>query len=95
VPNIYFELAGTADLEVLGKSGGIVKMKEIIEKTVEDRPNQVIFGTDWPMCDIKKQIDLVKSLKIDKEKKEKIFSKNAIETYRLPKIGDVSLNISI
>lgn len=83
-PNIYFELAGTADPEVLEKSGGIEKMKSILEKTIQDRPNQVIFGTDWPMCDIRRHIDLVNSLNIDKETKEKIFSKNAIEVYKLP-----------
>jgi len=83
-PNIYFELAGTADPEVLEKSGGIKKMIKVLEKTILDRPNQVIFGSDWPMCDIKRQIELVKSLKIDKETKEKIFSKNAVEIYRLP-----------
>lgn len=83
VPNIYFELAGTADQEVLEKSGGIEKMREILEKTIKDRPNQVIFGTDWPMCDIKRQIELVKSLKINEEEQERIFSKNAIEAYQL------------
>jgi len=83
-PNIYFELAGTADPEVLEKSGGIEKMRNILEKTIQDRPDKVIFGTDWPMCDIKRQIVLVESLKIDKETRERIFSKNAIEIYRLP-----------
>jgi len=83
VANIYFELAGTADPNVLEKSGGIEKMREILEKTVRDRPNQVIFGTDWPMCGVKRQIDLVRSLKTNKEEQERIFSKNAIETYKL------------
>jgi len=82
-PNIYFELAGTADPEVLEKSGGIEKMRSILEKTIQDRPDKVIFGTDWPMCDIKRQIELVESLKIDKETKERIFSKNAVEVYKL------------
>jgi predicted TIM-barrel fold metal-dependent hydrolase len=82
-PNIYFELAGTADPEVLEKSGGIEKMRSILEKTIQDRPDKVIFGTDWPMCDVKNQIELVESLKIDKEIIEKIFSKNAIEVYKL------------
>ncbi|MBU0997971.1 amidohydrolase family protein [Patescibacteria group bacterium] len=82
-PNIYFELAGTADPEVLEKSGGIEKMKKVLEKTVKDRPNQVIFGTDWPMCSIDKQIALVRSLKISDGEKEKIFCKNAVEVYKL------------
>ena len=82
-PNIYFELAGTADPEVLEKSGGIEKMINVLEKTIQNRPDKVIIGTDWPMCDIKKQIDLVKSLKIDEDERERIFSKNAIEVYKL------------
>jgi predicted TIM-barrel fold metal-dependent hydrolase len=83
-PNIYFELAGTADPEVLEKSGGIEKMIDVLEKTIQDRPDKVIFGTDWPMCDIKRQIELVESLKIDMETKERIFSKNAVKVYKLP-----------
>lgn len=83
-PNIYFELAGTADPEVLEKSGGIEKMIDVLEKTIQDRPDKVIFGTDWPMCDVKKHIDLVKSLRIDEKTREKIFCKNAIEVYKLP-----------
>ena len=58
-------------------------MRSILEKTIQDRPDKVIFGTDWPMCDIKRQIELVESLKIDKETKERIFSKNAVEVYKL------------
>lgn len=86
--NIYFELAGTADPEVLEKSGGIEKMINILEKTIQNRPDKVIFGTDWPMCNIKRQIELVESLKVDKEIKEKIFSKNAVDAYKLPlKLG--------
>lgn len=84
VPNIYFELAGVADSEVLEKSGGIEKMKNILKKTIKDRPDQVIFGTDWPMCDIKKHIELIKLLGLDEEICEKIFSQNAIKAYLLP-----------
>lgn len=84
VPNIYFELAGVADTEVLEKSGGIEKMREVLLKTIQDRPNQVIFGTDWPMCNIKEHIDLVKSLDFTQEVKNKIFSENAKKIYRLP-----------
>jgi len=83
IANIYFDLAGTGDAEVLEKSGGIEKMRNILEKTIQDRPDKVIFGTDWPMCDIKKHIDLVRSLKVDEVTKERVFSKNAVEVYKL------------
>ncbi len=84
VPNIYFELAGTADTEVLEKSGGIEKMRAVLTKTIYDRPNQVIFGTDWPMCSIEKHIALVKSLNLPENIEEGIFSKNAKTVYKLP-----------
>lgn len=83
-PNIYFELAGTADKEVLEKSEGIKKMRKVLNQTIQDRPNQVIFGTDWPMCSIEDHINLIRSLNLSKEIKEKIFSENAIDLYRLP-----------
>ncbi|MDO8570110.1 MAG: amidohydrolase family protein [Candidatus Daviesbacteria bacterium] len=85
-PNIYFELAGTADEEVLEKSGGIEKMKEVLLKTIADRPDQVIFGTDYPMCKIESHIELVKSLNLSQDEKNKIFSTNAIKLYKLPKL---------
>lgn len=83
IPNIYFEMAALADEEVIEKSGGIEKMKEILKKTIADRSDKVIFGTDWPMCNIEKHIELVKSLRLGEEVEEKIFSKNAIDTYGL------------
>lgn len=81
--NIYFELAGIADEEVLEKSGGIEKMKTVLIKTVRDRPNQVIFGTDWPMCSIKKHIELVESLNLTEDIREMVFSENAKRVYKL------------
>jgi len=87
VPNIYFELAAMADDEVVEKSGGMEKVKEILKKTIADRPDKVIFGTDWPMCDIGKHIELVKTLGMDKETKENVFSGNATRAYKLSLIN--------
>lgn len=84
VPNIYFELAGTADKEVLEKSGGIEKMKRILRQTITDRPDQVIFGTDWPMCGIADHIKLINSLALPKDIKERVFYKNTRNIYKLP-----------
>ncbi|KKP79763.1 MAG: hypothetical protein A2271_00460 [Candidatus Moranbacteria bacterium RIFOXYA12_FULL_35_19] len=83
ISNIYFETAAMADAEVIEKSGGIEKVKEILRKTIADRPDKVIFGTDWPMCKIEEHIELVKSLGLDSEVGEKVFSGNSLEIYKL------------
>jgi len=82
-PNIYFETAGLADKEVIEKSGGIKKIREILTKTIRDRPDQILFGTDWPMCKIKDHVGLIESLEIPPALKEKVFSENAIKIYKL------------
>jgi hypothetical protein len=84
VPNIYFELAALADEEVTEKSGRIEKIKEILQKTIADRPDKVIFGTDWPMCKVDEHIELVKSLGLHKDLEDGIFWGNAKKTYSLP-----------
>lgn len=83
VPNIYFETAAMADAEVIEKSGGIEKVREILQKTIADRPDKVIFGTDWPMCKIEEHIKLVKSLGLEKSIEKKIFRDNTIKIYKL------------
>lgn len=83
VPNVYFETAAMADQEVVEKSGGIEKVKEILKKTIADRPDQVIFGTDWPMCKIEEHVELIKSLKLSEEVERKVFYGNAVEVYKL------------
>lgn len=59
------------------------KIKEVIKKTISDRPDNVIFGTDWPMCKIEKHIELAKSLGLGKEAEEKIFWKNSMNVYKI------------
>ncbi len=83
VPNIYFETAAMADAEVIEKSGGIEKVREILRKTIIDRPDKVIFGTDWPMCIIDEHIKLIKSLNLNSEIETAVFSENAKNIYNL------------
>lgn len=83
VPNIYFDTSAMADDEVIEKSGGIEKVKEILKKTIDNRSDKIIFGTDWPMCETEKHINLIKSLNLTKDIEEKIFYKNAIQLYKL------------
>jgi len=81
--NIYFDTSALADPEVIGMSGGIEKMKEILQKTFKRNPDSVLFGTDWPMCEVERHIDLIKSLEINEAEKEKIFCGNSIRLFKL------------
>lgn len=81
--NIYFDLSGLADKEVLKASGGIRKIRQILIKTLKRKPDSLLFATDWPMCEIKKHIDLVESLPISMIEKQSIYLKNAQKIFNL------------
>lgn len=83
ISNIYFDLSAMADDEVVEKSGGMEKIREVLKKTISDRPDKVIFGTDWPMCKIEEHIELVRSLGLNKTVEEKVFYKNSTTVYNL------------
>lgn len=83
VPNIYFETAAMADAEVIERSGGIEKVRAILRKTISNRPDKVLFGTDWPMCKIEEHIELVKSLGLSKDVEDCVFYKNSVSAYNL------------
>lgn len=82
-PNIYFDTSAVADDEVVAESGGLEKIREILEKTISERPENVLFGTDYSMCDTKKHIELIQSLNVSEDLKEAVFSKNAQKLYKL------------
>ncbi len=80
--NIYFDTSALADSEVIKESGGIKKIKNILTKTIRRRANSVLFGSDWPIGDLKKHIGLINSLPISKSKKQNIFSSNAMFLFK-------------
>jgi len=80
--NIYFDTSGLADDEVIADTGH-AKIRKVLALTAKERPNNVVFGTDYSMCSIKKHLELVESLEIDRRIKDMIFSKNAIELFHL------------
>jgi len=83
--NIYFDTSALADPEVIKKSGGLKKIGKILTKTIQRRPDSVLFGTDWPIGDIKKHIALIHSLSISKPEQDNIFSGNAKDVFKLVK----------
>jgi predicted TIM-barrel fold metal-dependent hydrolase len=71
-----------ADEEVIAETG-FAKIRKILTLTACERPNNVVFGTDYAMCSISAHIALVESLDIDRRIKQRIFSENAIRLFRL------------
>jgi predicted TIM-barrel fold metal-dependent hydrolase len=80
--NIYFDTSGLADDEVIAATG-LQKIKRTLALTTKERPNNVVFGTDYAECSIKKHIQLVESLEIGRQLKDRIFSENAIKLFHL------------
>jgi predicted TIM-barrel fold metal-dependent hydrolase len=80
--NIYFDTSALADEEVTRETG-VEKIKEVLTLTADERPNNLLFGTDYPICRIAKHIDLVNSLGISRTQKERIFCRNAVELFKL------------
>lgn len=84
--NICFDISGLADKEVEHATGK-EKIKDILERTIADNPNSVLFGTDFGMCDITSHIKLIDSLSISDKVKEAIYCQNAIDLFQLEMAG--------
>ena len=83
IKNIYYDTSAIADQEVVEASGGREAVLEILNKTFLEKPDNVLFGTDWPMCPVSEHIKLIKDMKLGIEMEKKIFSLNAINLYKL------------
>jgi len=71
-----------ADDEVIRQTG-FQKIQKVLTETSRERPDNVLFGTDYAACDMEKHIELVNSLKISNADKERIFWENALRLFRL------------
>ncbi|MDP1759973.1 MAG: amidohydrolase family protein [Candidatus Woesebacteria bacterium] len=80
--NIYYDTSAMADPEVVEATGGWDKVVQVLKKTVLLKPDNVLFGTDWPMCPVDKHIQLIRDLELDYKTEEKIFFLNAVNLYK-------------
>jgi predicted TIM-barrel fold metal-dependent hydrolase len=75
-PNIHADISGLAYPGVVARCGkGAIA--HILEDIVTQQPGKVLFGTDWPICDVGAHLDLVASLPITDAAKELILGRNA------------------
>ena len=76
IPNIYYDTSAMADYEVVGLSGGLEKVVDILEKTAKIKSYSIIFGSDFDMCDQKAHIELIQKLMLPSIAKDDIFCNN-------------------
>jgi uncharacterized protein len=81
--NIYFDSSALADQEVIDECGGIEKIIDVLTKTIKDKPDNVLFGTDYAMCDTSEHIKLIENLEISESLKEKVFYSNALKLFKI------------
>jgi len=65
---------------IIRERAGVARGRAV---TTQERPNTFVFGTDYTMCSIGKHIDLIGSLPINKEIKDRIFSRNSMKLVNL------------
>lgn len=82
LPHVCADLSSLAHPSVLQVCGRDY-IRDILAETATNRPDALLFGTDWPICDLPAHVELVNSLDISEESKERIFSGNAVELFRL------------
>lgn len=56
--NIYFDTSALADDGIIKKTG-LDKIKKVLEQSIKDNSESILFGTDYAMCNIKKHVELI------------------------------------
>lgn len=81
--NVYADISGLVVGEKLTTSYGQLMKKRIQELMIYSSPRKLLYGTDWPLTDMKSYIKFTKSLGLAKKDLDYIFYKNAKELFRL------------
>jgi predicted TIM-barrel fold metal-dependent hydrolase len=81
-PNVHVDISGMAHPEVI-EACGMGQIKRVLKQVASSRPDKVIFGTDWPLCDVKLHMDLIETLPIPAQDKRSILCGNARRLFRL------------
>jgi len=80
--NVYADISGLAHPEV-EECCGKATIRAVLEEVARNQPTKVLFGTDWPICDVRGHIALVESLTIPDATKARILSENAAAVFGL------------
>jgi predicted TIM-barrel fold metal-dependent hydrolase len=81
-PNVYADISGLAHPSVI-KVCGQKAISQHLEGVVIQHPGKVLFGSDWPLCNVGEHLRLVASLPISDSDKALILAGNAQRVFGL------------
>ena len=81
-PNVHADISGLAYPDVVARLGKAA-IASILGEMVTQQPEKVLFGIDWPICDVGAHLDLVEALPITDAAKELILGHNAERVFPL------------
>lgn len=82
--NVYADFSGL----VLGEF--TEAFEDYMEEQLEDvilyagEPDYLLYGTDWPICDMRSYVDFVRQLKLTDQQRAAILYENARTLFKLP-----------
>lgn len=89
-PNTYADVSGlvVGDFEDNFEKYMLQQVREMILYAGE--PRYLLYGTDWPICEMKSYLRFIDGLDLEPDNKERILWKNAAELYRidLPRLAE-------
>ncbi len=82
--NVYADISGliVGDFTLYGEIHYAKKIKEILNYM--DGPHHLLYGSDWPISNIKSYINFVQKLELDKESFDLLMFKNAKSIFKIP-----------
>ncbi len=80
-PNVHVDISGLAYPGVVEECGeGIIH--RVLTDVATRQPEKILFGTDWPICDIGAHLSLVRDLRVSDGAKDLILHGNAERLFR-------------
>src|SRR5919107_4989368 len=81
--NVYADISGliVGDFTLSGRTHYANKIKEILNYV--DEPHHLLYGSDWPISNMKSYIDFVQNLGFDEEPFDLLMFKNAKNIFNL------------
>jgi uncharacterized protein len=82
--NVYADISGliVGDFTSSGEKHYADKIKEILNYV--DSPHHLLYGSDWPISNMKSYTNFVQKLGLDKESYDLLMYKNAESIFKIP-----------